>query len=456
MRKNNEIIFKVLIVILLSSILLITLVKNTNNNCELNKGNDIKKFNSSSNMKNVEVNIEPVSKNNESKNENVEPISKNDKNKDKFDIDKINFDNVEIPEHRIYYLNTKILYFSRHEGTIANFSTIAKLLSFEVTVLEPWYSFEERPECFEEDKCKSYVEDMCGKYDYIVVSDIIPDSYIYLINADSCGAKIVLEITNRFDLFVKEENRDDYLRNFGKAILEHDNIVVVENNPFETYFACTEGVFIPKYYLIRPIGYAPPAVMSEKHNEVHNEIAFIDHSGHDATITLPQLENLGVEFTKLPHRYGGPLVLATYKALLMLPYQVSIMKMMENFRYGVAMILPSERLFKELLDDFRYEFTQKELNDVEGGISNYVEFYNSEFKDLFVYFDKWEDLPSIIENTDFDAKKRQVKEFMVKYEKKALTLWAEVLDIIPSENMIINEKPLCNANYFYNYKNKSI
>jgi len=144
MRKNNEIIFKVLIVILLSSILLVTLVKNTNNNCDLNKGNDIKKFNSSSNMKNVEVNIEPVSKNNESKNENVEPISKNDKNKDKFDIDKINFDNVEIPEHRIYYLNTKILYFSRHEGTIANFSTIAKLLSFEVTVLEPWVNLKRK------------------------------------------------------------------------------------------------------------------------------------------------------------------------------------------------------------------------------------------------------------------------------------------------------------------------
>jgi len=50
------------------------------------------------------------------------------------------------------------------------------------------------------------------------------------------------------------------------------------------------------------------------------------------------------------------------------------MKMMENFWYGVAMILPSERLFKELLVDFRYEFTQKELNDVEEGIYKYNPF----------------------------------------------------------------------------------
>jgi hypothetical protein len=381
--------------------------------------------------------------------EESKSINNNEDTNNKNIIDSIDFKNVEVPENKLHYVGKKILYFSRHEGTISNFSTIAKLLSFDVTVLSPWYDFDVRPNCYKEDKCKSYVEMMCNRYDFIVISDIIPDSYIYLTNP--CKAKIILEITNRFDLFVTDENKDDYLSKFGKAVKENKNVVVVENNPFEAYFACKEGVHIPKYYLIRPIGYAPPAVMHEQHNEVHDEIAFINHSDHDESITLPNLENVGVKFTKLPHRYGGPLVLATYKALLMLPYQVSIMKMMENFRYGVAMILPSERLFKELLRDDRYGFAHKELNDVENGVSNYVEFYNSDFKHLFVYFDKWEDLPSIIENTDFDAKKRQVKEFMEKYERKALSLWAEVLDLIPSKNMITNEKPLCENDNFYNY-----
>ena len=36
---------------------------------------------------------------------------------------------------------------------------------------------------------------MCNRYDFIVISDIIPDSYIYLTNP--CKAKIILEITNR-------------------------------------------------------------------------------------------------------------------------------------------------------------------------------------------------------------------------------------------------------------------
>jgi hypothetical protein len=437
MHRNNEIFYKILIIILVFTIVFITLVRNISGICELNEGNLINKYHGGNNMKNVEANGENKNKSN------------NEENKIKDIINNIDF-NIEPADNRVHYLNTKVLYFSRHEGTIANFSTIARLLSFDVTVIEPWYSFEQRPECFKQDKCKSYVERMCDQYDYIVIGDIIPDSYIYLTNP--CNAKIILEITNRFDLFVTDENIHDYLNKFGKAVMENENVIVVENNPFETFFARTHGVFIPKYYLIRPIGYAPPAVMKEEHNEVHDEIAFINHSGHDKSITLPNLEKLGIKFTKLPHRYGGPLVLATYKALLMLPYQVSIMKMMENFRYGVAMILPSERLFKELLRDDRYEFAQKELNDSLNGISNYVEFYNKEFRDLFVYFDTWEELPSIINNTDFDAKKRQVKEYMKKYEKKALELWAEVLDLIPAENMTINEKPLCDIPNFYNYE----
>jgi len=36
---------------------------------------------------------------------------------------------------------------------------------------------------------------MCSNYDYIVVGDIIPDSYIFLIN--KCKANIILEMTNR-------------------------------------------------------------------------------------------------------------------------------------------------------------------------------------------------------------------------------------------------------------------
>jgi len=399
MRKRTDLIFKLLILIIIFSIFFITLFYSTNF-IELNNNNIISTVNN------------------------------------KFTTEKSEF-------------NRNILYVSRHDGTISNFVNIAQRLSFNVTLMEPPYDFEERPYCFKKDKCKSFVEMICSQYDYIVVSDIIPDSYIYFTNP--CNAKLVLEITNRFDIFVKEENEVDYYEKLGEAVMENKDITVVENNPFEVFHACEKGVFIPNYYLIRPLGFAPPEVMGKTYNETHEEIAVIEHTEQDKNLAIPKLKELNIPLAQLPHRYGGPLVLATYKAVLMLPYQVSIMKMMENFRYGVAMIVPSEKFFRELIKEGSYYFAEKHLQDVPDGLTNYVEWYNKEFEGLFVYFDSWEELPSIIENTNFSKYKKKEMNYMKKYEEKAINLWAQVLDIIPSKDKISDDQPICDNKIFYNY-----
>eukprot|EP00833_Pecoramyces_ruminatium_P014643 jgi/Orpsp1_1/1188675/evm.model.d7180000066450.1 len=90
--------------------------------------------------------------------------------------------------------NGEILYISRHDGTISNFNYIAEQLNFNITTLYPNYKIGKKPDCYNEDKCKSFVDLVCSQYDYIVISDIIPDSYIYFTN--ECNAKVVLEITN--------------------------------------------------------------------------------------------------------------------------------------------------------------------------------------------------------------------------------------------------------------------
>jgi len=249
----------------------------------------------------------------------------------------------------------------------------------------------------------------------------------------------------------------DYYEQLGRAVIENKNLTVVENNPYEVFHACKKGVFIPNYYLIRPLGFAPPEVMGKTYNETHEEIAVIEHTNQDKKLAIPKLKELNIPLAQLPHRYGGPLVLATYKAVLMLPYQVSIMKMMENFRYGVAMIVPSEKLFRELIQEESYEFAEKDLQDIPDGFTNYVEWYNKEFKGLFVYFDSWEELPEIIKKTNFDALKQKVKKYIEQYQKKALNLWAQVLDISPRKDMIKHKNPMCDNEFYYdpNYINNN-
>lgn len=357
-----------------------------------------------------------------------------------------NFVNLNPVEKNKLVLNhKKILYVSRHEGTFANFYYIAKFLGFNATSLIPQYSYGGTPNCYYKDKCRSFVKVKCSEFDYIIISDIIPDSYIFLIN--KCNKKIILEITNRFDWEI--QTIKNYYNIFSRAIKKKKNIIVIENNPFEVYHACMKNIFIPNYYLIRPIGYPPNNILKREHKEYHDIIAIILNNIQDKNKLRVELNKLNIPFKCLPHRYGGPLILSTYKAIIFLPYQVSIMKMMENFRYGVPMIIPSEKLLRKLIKS-NYTFISSEVFKIPNGVRKYVEFYNDEFRDLFIYFDNFKELPDIIQKTDFKALRKKEKEFMRNYEKKAIKMWEEVLDIqTKKESIISDKKPLCNNKIFY-------
>ena len=357
-------------------------------------------------------------------------------------IKNVNLNPVE--NNKLVLKHNKILYVSRHEGTFSNFCYIAKYLGFNVTSLIPNYSYSGRPDCYYKDKCRSFVKVKCSEFDYIIISDIIPDSYIFLIN--KCNKKIILEITNRFDW---NNQKTIYYYILSRALKKNKNIIVIENNPYEVYYACMKNIFIPNYYLIRPIGYPPNNILKPEHKEYHDIVAIIlNHIQNKKKLRI-ELEKLNIPFKCLPQKYGGPLTLSTYKALIFLPYQVSIMKMMENFRYGVPMIIPSEKLLRELIKS-KYSFCSRKIFKIPNGVRKYIEFYNDEFRDLFIYFDNFTEIPDIIKNTDFKALREKEIEFMKKYEKKAIKMWEEVLDIqTKKESIISDKKPLCNNKIFY-------
>ena len=355
----------------------------------------------------------------------------------------LNLNHVE-QNKKIMTMGKKILYISRHQGTMANFDYIAKHLGFNITTLKPDYGYRDKPKCFDKDKCLSFVKEKCSEFDFIIISDIIPDSYVYITN--KCNKKIILEITNRFDAFVKDQT---YYKIFAQAV-KKKNVIVAENNPFEVYHACEKNSFIPNYYLIRPVGYPPNNIFKKEHGEYHDIVGTIFNPYYQTSRLLEEkLNKINLPYKRLPHKYGGPLVLATYKAIIMLPYQVSVMKMMENIRYGVPMIIPSEKLMRKLIKG-KYSFAAKQLFNIPNGVRKYIEFYNDEFRDLFIYFDNFNDLPNIIENTDFIAIREKEKKFMKYYEQKILKMWAEVLDIsYIKESKISDKKPLCNNKIFF-------
>lgn len=409
-------------------------------------------------------------------------------------------------------VNIPILYVSRHEGTISNFKYIGNALKWNLTVYSPESSnrqWNELQTCLIDNVCDNKYQEFCDNYEYIVISDIMLDVVPFL-KVTYCRAKIITEITNRFDVFLKDKYKTEFHKLFKEAI-EEKKIMVVVNNPYEIYYLCRNGIHVPHYALIRSTG--NPPVINEYNESLYytseepeKTIAIISRSKQDSMLSVPALQELNVPYEVLKTRYGGPKILSKFKALLYLPYQVSVMAMMENLRAKVIYLLPSPSMFKRLLETYNdYTFTEasvfleqstssdsgdgddgkdnnnnkddeeevdnyidsnieeeiEEVNNIEemnkrnddtklkkkpimeNMLSKWVEWYREEFRDVFIYFDGFEELPTILNDLSkpdiIKKKKDEIEEWVKEMELITLSQWLSII-ASPYGNAMLQEE----------------
>ncbi|KAL6628090.1 hypothetical protein LY90DRAFT_666811 [Neocallimastix californiae] len=411
-------------------------------------------------------------------------------------------------------LNTSILYISRHEGTISNFKYISEYLRWNLTIYSPESSgmqWSELQSCLMDNNCESKYERFCREYEYIIISDIMFDVVPFL-KVSTCKAKIITEITNRFDVFLKDDYKTEFHKLFKNAI-ETKKIVVVVNNPYEIYYLCRSGIYVPHYALIRSTGYPPNIQEYDESLYYHSEepkntIAIISRSKQDSMLSVPALQALSVPYEVLNTRYGGPKILSKFKALLYLPYQVSVMAMMENLREKIIYLLPSPSMFKRLLETYEeYTFTESSVfldqssssesgddNDktksnkdnkntddeevdnyidsyiedieeykepiddmnkrtekeqkikkkpiMENMLSRWVEWYREEFRDVFIYFEGFEELPIILNDLNnediINKKKDEIEKWVKEMERITMSQWLTIINS-PYNNPLLNK-----------------
>lgn len=318
--------------------------------------------------------------------------------------------------------------------------------------------------------------------------------------------------------------------------------MVVVNNPYEIYYMCRQNIYVPHYALIRSAGYPPYIPSSYDFNTSENpedKLAIILRSKQDTFLSIPALKALNIPFQTLNSRYGGPSVLAKYKALFYLPYQVSVMAMMENLRAGIIYLLPSPTMFLRLLENYSdYTFTESSIfidqsddnsndnndsgeneeydkegesdekkngeededeedyyealenkddgdideihdqlnsfqqnyekenknsnsygsinfkktkkptkssssSNMEYILTKWVEWYREEFRDVFIYYNGFEDLPLILNDLNnpkvIEKKKKEMKVWMEKMEESILSQWLLIISK-PFNNPIFNVK----------------
>ncbi|KAJ3329395.1 hypothetical protein HDU76_008000 [Blyttiomyces sp. JEL0837] len=320
----------------------------------------------------------------------------------------------------------KIIHYNRHSGVQQNLEFVGRHLNFTFTQFNPGLF----NGCGEDhDRANKVYEHgipqtLCDMADIIITGDVMTDARPLLLqlNEKGCRAKIIFELTNRFDWFVQDmvEYHD-----LVKEVVEKkfDNVFWVINNPWEEVYLKMNANTDPKARLIRPCGYSP--VVPENKGDM-NKVALV----HLDEKIEKLFKDHRVPYIRTGNRYGGPQGLKRYKGFLEIPYQVSTMKFYENIAAGIIQLFPSSTYFMTLLKNDTIGFGPwGTVLDRFANWTEYVENYSSFFEPYVYYFDSVAELAEIIREKSADEiDTKNVRKngplFYAKITQQSLQSWA--------------------------------
>ncbi|KAJ3293351.1 hypothetical protein HDU76_007049 [Blyttiomyces sp. JEL0837] len=338
-----------------------------------------------------------------------------------------------------------ITHYNRHHGVRENLNWILTHLNLttHLSLVSP-HAFVDLGKMTNEKahrtKDSNIIKYLCDTSDVIVTGDTLPDARPLLLQVqeDECNAKVVIELTNRFDWEISdEEGYFDLIRDLvGNKGGKYDGkLYWVVNNPWEDrYLYLRTGAWIggDQVRLIRPVGYSSVKPDNDKHpssNPTKSYIPNLDDNLRDLLI----MHDISFEHFGYGYHYGGPQGLKTnYKTYLEVAYQASTMKMYENLAAGVVQLAPSAKLFEELARNGTIWFWPWDVMNTEKNWTQYVEVYNPLFEPYYYYFDSFSELSTILKTKTVDEidSTKQVRkkgpEFYKQMRRKSVNDWGQL------------------------------
>lgn len=335
----------------------------------------------------------------------------------------------------------KILHLSFHKGCINDFEHAAQASGVQVT---SWFIVENREalQRFDDQssgnaiynigheraariwkKHKNYFD----SFDAIIVSDTAPLSRIFLQNG--WKKPLIIWICNRFDYYDGASLDCDfpdqeYYDLFAKAITQ-SNVRIISYTPYEYHYARKKGIHMGDF-TIKPLGLpcqtasfisSIPASLSK------SDTLFIPPylTDQEKAFLLDRCQELHIPV--FCGRYNGPCDLKDFKGIIHFPYQFSNLALFENIHQGLVYFVPTLRFINELVHEQHVPIRYISSVDVE-----WAEWYRPENKELFVYFDSWQDLNEKVEKTNYLAKMETIRTFAHNHRKIMLERWKSIFD----------------------------
>lgn len=316
----------------------------------------------------------------------------------------------------------KILHVSYHTGCIGDFDYVASKLGLEVEVLRADWDY-----LISHNQAKSIwdkYKDYFNSFDTILTSDTAPLSRIFLQNGYE--GKLIVWICNRFDYPNRDGFPDSEYFDLWKNNLNNEKVKFISYTPFEYIYARQRGVPISDF-VIKPVaGFINNGVTTGIPSGINKESCFFIPPYHNDTIFMnlqAMCSSLGIY--SYSGRYCGIQDLVGFKGIIHIPYAWSNLALFEAIKMGIPHLIPSRYFLENLSTSGNFFWSppfQREYIE-------YSEWYNNAHKDLFVYFNSWEDLKDKTLNCDFcDVTANRLK-FIAKHEEAELIKWENILGL---------------------------
>ena len=119
-------------------------------------------------------------------------------------------------------------------------------------------------------------------------------------------------------------------------------------------------------------------------------------------------------------RYAGPNDIKDFKGIIHVPYAWSNLALFEMLALGMPYFIPSIQLLTQEKNIFwtpPYDLSRLVQS----------EWYDPEMSHLFVYFDRWEDLPGLISSVNLTEKKLLISTYGKSHEESTVKQWKSLI-----------------------------
>jgi hypothetical protein len=333
----------------------------------------------------------------------------------------------------------KLLHITFHKGCELEIEYVFKQLGHELEVMYFNDGVTEGYDLYKitherAQNCWNTHKDYFNTFDGIITSDTCPTSRPFLQN--NWSKLLIIWICNRFDYEIQHEHVDPEFYQLLRDIPNRKNVFIFGNTAIENIYSTQFKNVNVGNFIIKPIG---KNMLSEyKHQTYENNTdLFYVPPYHNETKLMnlsEKLTTLGIpnKCERFPNHISD---LLFYKGGVYIPYAWSTIVFFERLQLGLVTFIPTVRFLMELFTIhapngwFQPPFNSYVPSRFQPDALVLSEWYCPEHKDLFVFFDSWEDLQEKVKTTDYIEKTNTILTFAKKHHDEMLRRWKHIIDL---------------------------